>query len=147
MFLSQRRGALLFGIRPTPAADNEVPAVPAFEVTGLLRFADADGGQIEQPFAARYDGTPVDERGNYAEQPGVAKTVALALLVSGMQEAATQYAENQDEAIATMRGVHERIEGDAAGLEDDTLSDEVSLAAALLALMEEGAPQGDLSPY
>ncbi len=75
-------------------------------------------------------------------QPAVEGSVALALLVSGMEEAAAAYALDPEGAAASLRSVVERFSADAEG--DEALAAEIEFAAELLRLMEAGAPQGDL---
>ena len=60
-----------------------------------------------------------------------------------MREAATAYPTDQTAAVARMTTVSARIAADAAALADPALDVEVTLAADLLRLMEEGAPQAD----
>jgi hypothetical protein len=52
------------------------------EVNIRLSYREHGTGQmVEQTLNASYDGQPLDERGVYMPQPGIEKSVALALLV------------------------------------------------------------------
>ena len=72
------------------------------------------------------------------------KTVALAVLVSSMKQAAELYSVDREQAIENMTGALARISADAQALDDEALTTEVNLARDLLRLMEQGAEQGDL---
>ena len=75
--------------------------------------------------------------------------MALAVLVSGMREAAERYVNESDResAVAHRTAVRDRFVADAAALGDASLDAEIAFTEALLALMVAGAPQGDLYPY
>jgi Ca-activated chloride channel family protein len=135
VFLSRRRGALLLEVAGAPA--------DGFSLEATIRYTALDGSDVDTVVAVGHDGGGLDERGVHFGQPGVGKTTALALLVSGMREAVTLYAADQDAAIARMTTVNARIAADAAALDDPALDPEVALAAELLRLMEQAAPQGD----
>jgi len=139
VFLSRRRGALLVEL---DGLDPEI----GFETSIALSYVGEDGStRIEKALEVRHDAQGVDERGQSFAQPAVAKTAALALLVEGMRAAADLYqAEDIAAAVERMTAVHDRIVADAAALGDADLDAEVALAASLLALMEQGASQGDL---
>lgn len=138
VFLSKRKGALLVELAP-----------PADEPAGLggsfsLAYAEPDGTPIEETASFAYDGTALDERGQWFAQHGVARTTALGLLADAMHEAAAVYGSDPDEALAITSAAHERFVADAAVLGDEDLQIEVELVAALKALIEQRAPQGTL---
>lgn len=141
VFLSKRRGALLLGL--TPASETIGP----FNLVTDLDYATLDGTAEQKHLEVGYQSEPTDERGHYYEQPSVGKTVALAILVTAMHDAAELYQSDHQAAIDLMTAAHARIAADAAALADPSLDVEVQLAADLLALMEEGARQGDLYGY
>ena len=145
VFLSRRKGALLLSLQPP--ASGEGSELAAFDMTANLSYTTLAGEVIEQQLDATYQGEAVDERGHYYQQPSTGKTVALALLVSGMHEAAELYGKDQAAAIAHMTAVRDRFAADAESLADETLAPELQLAEDVLALMEQGAAQGNLYPY
>ena len=61
-------------------------------------------------------------------------------------QAAIEYATSHETALATMQSAHDRFAADALSLGDATLQPEVELAADLIALIEENAPQGNFYP-
>lgn len=136
VFLSKRKGALLLELSGL--------GEQGFKANAALSYETRDGERVEQTLEAHHDGQGLDERGHSFEQRSVAKATALALLVSGMREAAEAYQGDAAVAVERMTTVAERIGADAAALDDEALDAEVELAQALLALMESGAPQGDL---
>jgi Ca-activated chloride channel family protein len=140
VFLSKRKGALLVRLAPRDGVED----FAGLAVAATLDYRLVDGTPVAGRIDAAYDGTAPDEAGRYAEQRSVGETVALALLVSGMKQAATEYATSRPAAVATMTAVAARFASDAAALADPALDPEVELADALLALMEAGAPQGSL---
>jgi Ca-activated chloride channel homolog len=137
VFLSKRKGALLFSLRPDEGTD-----LSALGANLLLSYRTPSGELFSGTLTPAYDGSPLDERGQHFAQPSTARTVALALLVSEMHEAAVAYGTAPETAAARMRAAHERFAADAAG--DETLSAEVPFSQALLDLMAAGAPQGTL---
>lgn len=144
VFLSRRKGALLVRLdAPVTGPENQLAP---FAATIDLSYREIAGETREQTLEARYDGEALDLRGHFYQQAGAGKTVALALLVTGMRDAAELYGSNPAAAIEHMRAVHERVAADAESLADDALTPEVTLAADLLALMESGADQGNFFP-
>jgi hypothetical protein len=109
-----------------------------------LRYRPTDGAEVTEEVAFGHDGSPVDARGQWFAQRGVARTTALALFTEGMHEAAADYALNPAAAEAVMRAAQERFAADAEALGDDDLAVEVELGAALLELIAVHAPQGTL---
>lgn len=142
VFLSKRKGALLVQLQP--AAGQDMAGLAA---TAHLSYEAANGERVEEDLHVSYGGGPVDDAGRYFDQPGVGKTVALALLVEGMREAAELYSIDQPDAVATLTAAIERFEADAQVLGDTDLDAEIEFANDLLALMEAGAEQGDLYGY
>jgi Ca-activated chloride channel homolog len=137
VFLSRRRGAVLVSL-----AGDET-ALAAFAAEADLRYTTPGGDQLSEAIPVSRDGAPLDERGQWFGQPSVAATTALALLVTAMHDAADLYDSDRAAAAALMRAAHARFAADAAALGGD-LSGEVDLAAAMLTLIEAGAPQGTL---
>jgi Ca-activated chloride channel homolog len=137
VFLSRRRGALLLRL----VRDGEGP-LWGLQVGGELRYTTLEGSAVTDSLVGEVPAEPPSgvEVAWFA-QHSVGKSVALALLVSGMREAAEQYAGAPQAAAEHMRRVHERFAADAAALEDPALEPELQLAERLLALMREGAPQ------
>lgn len=136
VFLSKRRGALLVRLEPSGELDKVT-------VAGSLAYKTPAGETVTDTLDTTFE-ADVDERAHAYAQPSVGKTVALAVLVSGMKEAAERYAEAPKKAAELMQSVTIRFEADAEALGDATLKREVTFAQELLALMEKGAPQGTL---
>ncbi len=143
VFLSRRKGALLVRLGDVDGAEQIAP----FDTVANLSYTDRQGNPVTEELAAQYGGEPLDERGQYFAQSSVAKSTALAILVSGMHEASELYQSDHTAAVEYMTAVHQRFSADAEGLADPALVPEVDLAAALLALMQADAPQGDFYPY
>ncbi len=139
VFLSRRKGALL--LRFAPAYGRPINDL---RLHGNLNYLTPDGEEITQSLEINYPEGPLTEQGRYFEQASVGKTVALAILVANMKQAAELYQSNQAQAVTLMNKVVTRIRADAEPLDDLALQVEVELAERLLALMTEGAPQGDL---
>ncbi|MBN2497832.1 MAG: VWA domain-containing protein [Deltaproteobacteria bacterium] len=139
VFLSRRKGALLLELSPEQGRD-----LTGLHVQARLSYEALDGRTGTESLSSSYAGQALDARGQYFEQPVVAKTVALAILVSHMALAAEAYTDDGDRAIRIMRAAAARIEADAESIGDPALAPEVELARRLLELMEQGAPQGDL---
>lgn len=139
VFLSRRKGALLLRVAP-----DEATNLAAMSLTGTLAYRTTEGTPVQQAIEAAFADATTDSRGHFYEQETVGRTVALAVLVSKMHEAADLYSTDQELAVATMAGALARISADAVALGDPELDAEVSFAHDLLALMEAGAPQGDL---
>jgi Ca-activated chloride channel homolog len=138
VFLSKRKGALLVEL----AAPDDTAIGLAGEFA--LEYIEPDGTAITDAAAFAYDGTALDDRGQWFAQHGVARTTALGLLTDGMHEAAKLYETDHAAALEVMRAANARFAADAAVLADADLGIEVDLAAALTTLMEQGAPQGTL---
>ncbi|MDF1563200.1 MAG: VWA domain-containing protein [Deltaproteobacteria bacterium] len=143
VFLSRKRGAMLVQLQPLTSAATHV--LTGLEIAGQLRYETPEGHRVEQPVLQRVTGEePRDAAGHYFEQASVGKTVALALLCEGMQEATRQYAADPAAAIAVLQAALDRYRADIEVYEDASLQAEVEFASALLTLLEEGAPQTDL---
>jgi hypothetical protein len=104
-------------------------------------------GNVSQEITWTFPTKQVVEDEPWFDQTAVGKTVALAVLVSGMKNAALLYGDSPAMAAGIMRQAAVRITADAEFLDDEELGVEVQLANHLLALMEDGAPQGDLYGY
>jgi Ca-activated chloride channel family protein len=139
VFLSKRKGALLISLAPTQEG-----ALDGLAADIDLTFTTRGGSTISRELRVERAGAPLDERGHWFAQPSVAATTALALLVDGMHDAAEQYASSPDIAQTTMQLAHDRFAADAAATSDPQLAVEVDLAAAMLQLIVERAPQGSL---
>ncbi len=134
VFLSKKRGALLLEVAGELA--------DGFDLAASIAYTATNGRRATETITVGHNGLGLDERGMQFAQPGVEKTTALALLVSGMREAATLYATDEaTAAVARMTTVSARIAADAGALADPALDAEVALAADLLRLMQDGAPQ------
>jgi Ca-activated chloride channel family protein len=141
VFLSRRKGALL--LRIAPDQSNGAAALDAFAVQATLRYLTPAGEEVSLQLDAGYQGQPLDARGHYYEQTGTGRTLALALLVTGMRDAATLYGSGQaTAAIELMQGTRDRFAADAEVLADPGLTPELELASKVLELMESGASQG-----
>lgn len=141
VFLSRRKGAMLIALTPPASA----PASPA----GLggsfsLSYTQPDGTPVAEALPFGHDGAPLDARGQWFGQRGVARTTALGLLVEGMHDAAARYAADPAAAEAVMRAAATRFAADAEALGDADLPVEVELSAAMLQLIAARAPQGTL---
>ncbi len=170
IFLSKRRGALLLRVEQVPndgtgddgtgdETEEPVPAeFPSFQLIADLGYQTPADEARTDTLDVIYDQQTLDERGHYYEQVGTAKTVALAVLVTSMREAAEVYGEDADAAVEIMTAARDRFAADLdtinAMLSDDpenpddtgdpALAVELALADALLALMTDGAPQASL---
>lgn len=136
VFLSRKKGALLLRVRQS---DTTAPA--SLQVSGALGYENLDGTRQSQTLDVSYHDEPLDSRGMYFAQPAVGSSVALAILVSGMHDAAASYSTSASQAVGQMEKVVERITADRVSLGDASLDVEVKLAADLLALMKSGASQ------
>jgi len=136
VFLSRRKGALLFSLAG--------PDLSQLRADMTLRYRTPAGDEVSAPLTASYGGEPLDEAGRYFEQEATARAAALALLVSGMKEAAEIYGKSPEQAEAMMRDADERFAADAALIDDPTLDPEVDLSRRMLQLVTERAPQGTL---
>ncbi len=139
VFLSKRRGALLVSLEE--AADGGLDAAYA---DADLSWVNPSGVERSLTLRAGRDGTALDERGQWFAQEAAARTTALALLVSGMHDAAAAYGGDPALAATIMRAAQDRFAADAASIGAVTLGPEVELGAAMLALIEERAAQGTL---
>ncbi|MDZ7705454.1 MAG: VWA domain-containing protein [Trueperaceae bacterium] len=138
VFLSQRRGALLVRFTPPPSGE-----LNNFAVAGLIAYDTPDGLPVSGTFEASYDGVALDSRGQYFAQPSVAKSVALAVLVSNLRQAAEDYRVGAAErAVDRVTRALARFEADVAALAEGGLEPEVRFTRDLLELMRRGAPVG-----
>ncbi len=138
VFLSKRRGALLVSLRET-----ELAALDGLAADLDLSWRNPAGVTRTSALHVARDGN-LDDRGQWFAQASTARTTALALLVSGMHDAADQYGNDRDAALAIMQAAADRFEADAAALAEPALDVEVALGRELLRLMQTGAPQGTL---
>ena len=142
VFLSKRSGALL--IRVSPGQEGTLLGAG---LSGRLTYTTPEGEFVQRDVEATYDGTALDESGQYFEQEGVAKAVALAVLVDAMHDAAEVYATQPSEAVSIVQQAVQRFTNDIEQMNDESLQEELTFADSLLLLMEQGAPQGDLYGY
>jgi Ca-activated chloride channel family protein len=142
VFLSRRKGAMLVQLKPVEPGPFATSAA-----TLSLGYTTVDGAPRTESLGVRYEGQALDAGGRYLPQAGLAKTVALALLVSGMRTAAERYAADRESAVETLEAARARYASDIAGLADEALDVELVFADDLLALMRAGAPQGNLYGY
>lgn len=139
VFLSKRKGALLVSLTEETEGALELAYADAD-----LSWVNPSGVTRATTVRATRDGAALDERGQWFAQEAVARTTALALLVSGMHDAAAAYTGDPALAASIMRGAYERFAEDAAAIGAPDLVPEVELGAAMLRLIEERAPQGSL---
>jgi Ca-activated chloride channel family protein len=140
IFLSKRKGAMLIELAP---AERPIDFAQADLSLSYLKL---DGTTVHEGLEATYAGEPLDEAGKFMPQPGIEKTVALALLVSGMKQAAELYGSDRADAVTAMESVVERFTADAVSIADPAIDDEVLFANAMLELMRSGAEQGNFYP-
>ena len=133
VFLSRRRGALLLRIGPV---DDET--FDALSVGLSLRYQTTHGEPREEAFTKDFSIFTEDDS---FEQVGVAKTVALARLVSAMKAAAELYGEDRESAISVLERAHFQFEGAQSAMDDPGLAGELAFSADLLELMRTGASQ------
>ena len=141
IFLSRGRGALLLEL--APETDG---AIASANASVRVDYLDLAGRGVHDEISASYQGQAVDAEGRWFEQVGVAKTTALALLVSAMREAAELYGSDAAGAIAVLQPARDRFASDAAAIGDGAIDPELAFADALLALMNQGAEQGSAYP-
>jgi Ca-activated chloride channel family protein len=139
VFLSKRRGALLVSL-----TEDEDGALDLAYADADLSWENPSGVVRTATMRASRDGAALDERGQWFAQEATARTTALALLVSGMHDAAAAYGGDPALATTIMRGAQERFAADALAIGAESLTPEVALGAAMLRLIEERAPQGTL---
>src|SRR5690606_8086475 len=142
VFLSRKRGALLVEL----GRDDDSPIGQA-GATLTLEYERPDGTPVSETLAVDWSSLSADERGHAYAQPATGRTVALALAVTGMRDAAERYGSDRDAAVAIAEATATRLSADAEALDDDTLRAEVDFANELLDLMRGGAPQGSLYGY
>jgi Ca-activated chloride channel homolog len=142
IFLSKKRGGVLvrFGAATTPP----LPALTQFKLTGKLAYKTLTGEAISEDLNLTGEGQTLDAKGRYASQPATAKAIALAVLVSGMRDAASDYGTNREKAVTTMTNTLERFKTDTQILNEASLTPELEFASKLLELMKQGVPQGNL---
>lgn len=138
VFLSKRKGALLLSLAP---ASQQEMAGAAVDIE--LSYVDRSGEAVTSTLSTSYEGQALDERGAFMPQASVDKTVALALLVQAMHDAAKDYDPDPAAAIATLETALARFAADAAAIGDAGIDAEAAFWPALLDLMKAGAPQGD----
>jgi Ca-activated chloride channel family protein len=138
VFLSKRRGGLLLELAPLGDASLEPSQVDL-----SLSYVDQHGQPFSETLTASFDGSGrLDDRGIYMPQDGIAKAVSLALLVSGMRDAAELYGSDRAAAIERLSPTLDRFAADAAAIADADLQTEAEFWPQLLTLMEQGATQG-----
>jgi Ca-activated chloride channel family protein len=141
VFLSKNKGALLVELAP-----EQLDTMAAAEASLTLSYRDANGEAYEQALNASYGGEALDGRGVHMPEQGIAKAVALALLVRGMKEACQLYADDRIGAIARLDDALARFDADAGQIFDADIAAEAAFWPKLAELMRAGAPQGSLYP-
>lgn len=139
VFLSRNKGALLAQVRPSSAS-----AANDFRVSGSLSYENPSGSPYAQTLEVAYNNQPLDARGMYFEQPAVGSTVALAILMSSLHQAASMYAADRTGAADLAGKAVTRATADRASLGDASLDQDIQFAADLHRLMLSGATQGSL---
>jgi len=137
VFLSRKKGALLVALTSPDGTPANLSG--AFS----LAYAEPDGTEIVEDAPFSYDATPLTE-GRWFAQRGTDRTVALALLVEAMHDAAIAYKDQPALAQKEMEAAVARITTDARRLGDEDLAVEVELASSMLQLVTARAPQGTL---
>jgi Ca-activated chloride channel family protein len=140
VFLSKRRGALLLEL----GRDQASPFAQGDGVALTLSYADPKGATHHASLAPAFDGAPLDARGVSMPQPGIARTVSLAIFTSELREALEAYGGQPAHAIEILEPALGRLAQDAAATSDAELTAEAEFWPQLLELMKAGAPQGDL---
>jgi len=142
VFLSRSRGATLLQLEP----DASHSSLAGTGVALQFGYKTAAGASVTMSGGCSYEGQPLDPNGQYLPQVGIARTVALAVLVTTLGRAAAIYPTTPGEAVDLARGALIRITADAAALGDGSLDAEVAFTSLLLGLMENGAPQSSVYP-
>ena len=139
VFLSRNSGALLVQLEACEGQD-----LTAATLRATLTYTDAQAGDLTYTSAHTLDPNAARTE-PYFDQPQVAKTVALALLIDGMHRAAALYGDTYEQALDVMEQADARFHQDIANINDDpTLLREARFADALLDLMRAKAQQGDM---
>lgn len=138
VFLSKRHGGLLVAL----TSPDGTPATLSGSFS--LAYSEPDGTAVTDQATFGYDGSPLDARGQWFAQHGVARTTALGLVTEAMHDAAKVYGSDPAAASSLMHAAHDRFAADALALDDADLVQEVDLSAALLSLIDARAEQGTL---
>lgn len=139
VFLSRNKGALLARVKKS---DGSAPT--DLSVSGSLGYQRLDGNPYTQALNLAYNNQPLDARGMYFEQPAVGSTVALAILMSSLHEAAAKYGTDRVGAEKLVGEAVTRAAADRTSLGDASLDQDIQFARDLQALMQKGAQQGSL---
>jgi Ca-activated chloride channel family protein len=139
VFLSKHKGALLVSL-----SEEQAGALDTMTATVDLAYTTATGASRTVTLHVDRAGAAVDDRGTWFGQESVGTSTALALLVSGMHDAAQQYADNPQAAQDTMQIAADRFDADTAASTDPQLGLETEFSHALLQLFVDRAPQGTL---
>jgi hypothetical protein len=89
---------------PVAAARRDAGRVRAGERGAAVRgrpdaaLREPGGEAIDETIAFGHDGTPVDARGQWFAQPGIARTIALGLYTEAMHDALVVYGEDRQKA-------------------------------------------------
>jgi Ca-activated chloride channel homolog len=143
IFLSKKRGGVLVRFDASNTAPPQ-PALAQFKLVGKLAYTTPNGEAVSEDLNLTGEGLTLDAKGRYSSQPATAKAIALTVLVTGMRDAASDYATNHEKAVATMTKTLERFKTDTQLLNDASLTPELEFASKLLELMKQGASQGNL---
>ena len=143
VFLSRKRGALVLEVAPVPQE-----SISSVNASIRLDYVELDGTEMHDELSPGYSNQPLDAEGRYFPQPGLARAVALGLLVTAMHDAAEVYdPADPAAALARLQPARERFVSDAAAIGDGAIDPEIAFTDALLTLIQNGAPQGTLYPY
>ncbi len=129
VFISRRRGALLVRLNNK---ELDSPGFFGLSVQGTLNYKMSNGQSKSQAATLTLN----------QQLPILSKTVALAILVSTMHQAADLYKSKQGESVKLMGNALQRIREDARSHPE--LAKEVTFAQKLYDLMLSGAQQGTL---
>lgn len=140
VFLSKKKGALLVAL--TPPEGTETPESLAGSFSLAYTDPTGDNHSVTAPFGST--GAVLDNRGQWFEQHGAARTTALAVLTEAMHEAARVYGANPALSSEILHAASDRYTADAEALADADLAVEVELVRALTRLVDQHAPQGTL---
>ncbi|MFT3773864.1 MAG: VWA domain-containing protein [Minicystis sp.] len=140
VFLSKRRGALLLELGK--AQDAAITTGDGVSLS--LSYNDPQGTSHQTTLTPAFDGAPLDARGVSIKQPGLARTVSLALFTTAVRASLEVYAADKEQAVVTLEAALARLTADAAATGDTDLDTEAKFWPKLLDLMKSGAAQSDL---
>ena len=134
VFLSKNKGALLLKLQGE--------SLQSLAVNLGVTYTGLDGSNRESTMTVSYEGQALDGGGQYMPQAGIAKTVALTLLVTEMKRATSLYQTDPEQAIAILSTALSRFSAYSVLIGDEEITREAAFWPRLLDLMEAGAEQG-----